>query len=187
MLDGKKIRDSVLLRCRIPQELQLTEALYAEAFPPAEQRALADRERQLQLGIAHYYRLERQGAPIGLLHLWHLSNCLFIEHLALAPSERNRGLGGEILRTLLQQSTAPCLLEVEPHDGAMASRRIGFYERLGFSILLDDYLQPSYAGPEGEPLPLYLMGCGGTALQTKARDFANSIHRQVYGVTLSAR
>lgn len=181
MLDDIQLGDTNLRRCRNTEELLLTESLYSQAFPPEERRSLQERAHLLNKGSTLYYRVERKNQPIGLLHAWQLENCLFIEHLAIDPTERNHGLGSRIISSITHQTSKPCLLEVEPHDGAIASRRIAFYERLGFSILEKDYLQPAYEGSNGQSLPLYLMGKGSSGNPNEAALFTETIHREVYG------
>ena len=51
------------------------------------------------------------------------------------------------------------LLEVEPAETEMATRRIHYYERNGYRILDRNYLQPPYV-KGGKDFPLWVMGNG---------------------------
>ena len=63
----------------------------------------------------------------------------------------------------------------------MSIRRIGFYQRCGFSLCEKDYFQPSYR-KGGEGLPLYLMFAGADSIDADFEAIRDRIHREVYGV-----
>ncbi len=61
---------------------------------------------------------------------------------------------------MLNMSTKPPVLEVEPPADEMSERRIGFYERLGLSLRVDyEYIQPAYS-EDRKALPMRLMTFG---------------------------
>ena len=72
------------------------------------------------------------------------------------------------------------LLEVELPEEELSRRRIGFYERCGFTLHPYEYLQPPYHA-EGEPFPLRIMTSGTNSFTQedfqKCRDL---IYRHVY-------
>ena len=79
----------------------------------------------------------------------------------------------------IKDSGLPLILEVElPGANDMASRRIGFYERCGFTAHHDvDYIQPAYA-PGLPSIPLLLMS---TAPIPEPDRTISDLHRIVYG------
>ena len=127
--------------------------LYESAFPHEERRALADHA----LAMAHephfvcLHLRDSQGF-VGILFYWVLSQCVYVEHLAIAPARRGQGLGKAALK-LLQQHELPIILEIEPVTDAATARRLRFYEGAGFHRLAAVHYQLPYH--RGEP-PLRL-------------------------------
>ncbi len=114
----------------------------------------------------------------ALLCYWHFDSFIYIEYLATNPSQRNGGMGTRLMQEFLASVEVPVVLEVEPPESELTRRRVGFYERLGFRLLPDDYVQPSYGVVPG--LPLRLMIQGEQTLPTS--EIISTIHREVYGV-----
>ena len=56
------------------------------------------------------------------------------EHFAVDPDERGGGYGGKALRLLCEELQTPVVLEVELPFDEMSRRRIGFYQRSGFTL-----------------------------------------------------
>ncbi|MFT8872885.1 MAG: GNAT family N-acetyltransferase [Sporolactobacillus sp.] len=93
----------------------------------------------------------------GFLAYWTFPDFSFIEHFAVAPEMRGRGIGTTMLRELTE-SAAEWLLEVEAYDNPNARRRIAFYERNGFILNAYGYNQPSLQPvSHSRPIPLQLM------------------------------
>lgn len=127
--------------------------LYESAFPHEERRALADHA----LAMAHeshfvcLHLRDSQGF-VGILFYWVFSQCVYVEHLAIASARRGQGLGKAALK-LLQQHELPVILEIEPVTDAATARRLRFYEGVGFHRLVAEHYQLPYH--RGEP-PLRL-------------------------------
>ena len=76
-----------------------------------------------------------EGAQVqGLLMLWNLEGMVFLENFAVSPSLRGQGMGAKMLEYVWDRWNKPMLLEVEPPEGQMQRRRIGFYEHNGFKM-----------------------------------------------------
>ena len=73
----------------------------------------------------------------------------------------------------------PMLLEVEPPEGDMQRRRIGFYERNGFCLHAYPYQMPCLHG-DGPALPLLLMSRPAPLTDQEARQAAERLYREVY-------
>ena len=87
---------------------------------------------------------------------------------------------------LLNISPAPVVLEVEPPNDPVAMRRIGFYERHGFTVNADyPYFQPALT-PGGSPIPLHLLTTGGARTPAELRAIETLVHTRVYGKTPAA-
>lgn len=148
--------------------------LYESAFPHEERRALANHA----LAMAHephfvcLHLRDSQGF-VGILFYWVFSQCVYVEHLAIAPARRGQGLGKAALK-LLQQHELPVILEIEPMTDAATARRLRFYEGVGFYRLVAVHYQLPYH--RGEPplrleLLSYPLPAGEALLASFEEDF----------------
>ena len=149
------------------------------SFPEDEFRT---REGQLALFDDPAYRVYALRMEVGvgaLCAAWTLNERLFIEHLAVDPARRNGGLGGRFLDEVIAEAKRPAVLEVEPPEDDISRRRIGFYQRHGFSLNDYDYLQlPLRAGQS--PKPLLIMTTGGAISRAEFEALRNEIYARVY-------
>ena len=155
------------------------------SFPPSERRPLASLEDKMKHD--NRFRVEvvtekskSSDVFIGLLCWWHFDAFCYVEYLAVSESLRGRNKGSQIMADLQQRVSLPIVLEVEPPEDDMTRRRIAFYERLGFKLLPDDYMQPSYGTVPGLPLRLMVWPHLPEAWSVDA--VARTLHREVYGV-----
>ncbi len=117
--------------------------LMQKSFPPVEFRTY---EEELALFHCPNYTvlgIGEEGAMQAFIAEWVLSEVHFIEHFAVNPDIRGKGLGTRIMREYLKHRKTPVVLEVEATGSQIAKRRIGFYKRLGFGLSKIEYLQPS--------------------------------------------
>src|SRR5512135_774110 len=117
--------------------------IYESSFPPDERRSL---ERQLPLFQNKRYSLlaaVEGGRVLGFISAWELEGFSFIEHIAISEAERGRGAGTWIMKEFLS-GRMMAILEVEPPRVPLQKRRVAFYERLGFRLNGQDYIQPPY-------------------------------------------
>ncbi len=113
------------------------------SFPPAEYRTY---EEELALFERPYYRVlvvEENGTIQAFIAEWALSEVHYVEHFAVNPVTRGKGLGTKVMREYLKQAKASVIIEVEAEETLIASRRIAFYERLGFVQSNIKYIQPN--------------------------------------------
>lgn len=160
---------------------QLVKTLYHDSFPADERRDWAEFRAfagnpESRFAIMGIYVGERM---VGFISYWQFDGFRYVEHFATDPSLRGAGIGGEAIRLFAADGEDPVVLEVEPpSDGEMARRRIGFYERQGFTLHAEfEYIQPPYS-PDKSELPLLLMTAGGEVDLPYA---TRQIHRAVYG------
>jgi hypothetical protein len=97
----------------------------------------------------------------------------------LAQHERNKGYGEKVLKHITQSVELPIILEVEMPDDETSKRRIGFYERCGFVLHTNPYIQPPYRAKD-EPLPMYLMTYGKLDMEKKYQQIKERIYQEVY-------
>ena len=119
-------------------------ALYEDAFPAVERRALPYHLETLECVDFRFELILCGGEPIGFFGWWELDSFRYVEHFATSPEVRGRGYGEAALREFVQESDKMVILEVELPAEEMARRRIGFYERLGFCTNPHPYAHPSY-------------------------------------------
>lgn len=88
-----------------------------------------------QFTEAAFDLIVRDGDPIGRLYVDRRSDEIRIIDIALMPEQRNAGLGGALLRALLEEgarSGKPVRIHVEKFNRAMT-----LYQRLGFVPIHD--------------------------------------------------
>lgn len=132
-------------------------SLYESAFPLNERKPREVQLRAMQSPDYFACVFREADQPVGLLGHWVRPEFIYLEHVAIAPSLRSRGIGARILRALLATADRPVLLEADPPETEIATRRIGFYERLDFVQNPHiRHIQPPYR-PETGPVPLELL------------------------------
>lgn len=144
-----------------------------EYRPYAAQRALLDRPEYA------IYGMKEGSSIVGFAAVWELEDWLFLEHLAVDPECRNKGIGGQLLGFFTGKR---CCLEVEPPENALTRRRVGFYQRNGFFLNDYPYVQPSL-GFGRSPVPLCIMTSGWTILPKEFTELKELLYSRVYGQT----
>ena len=79
---------------------------------------------------AHFDLIELDGRPIGRLYLDQRHDEIRVIDISLLPEHRGRGIGGELMKSVLQQGIEaglPVTIHVEQYNPAMR-----LYQRLGF-------------------------------------------------------
>ena len=157
-----------------------------ESFPRDEyrdksaQRALLDRSR-----YALYVEEDGNGAPGAFISVWRFDGFTYIEHFAVKADMRSTGIGGRMLTGLEQaerDAGRRLCLEVEPPCGDMQKRRIGFYERNGFSLNFYPYEQPAFSENK-KPVPLLIMSTCGTLTEEEFCSVRALLYKEVYNKT----
>lgn len=131
--------------------------LYEESFPVSERRTLADHLRAMSDSRFHC-RIVRDADEVwGLLFHWRWGRMVFIEHIAVNPSARGRGIGSRMLHGFLEaHPDSQTVLEIDPPVDDVSRRRLEFYRRAGFCQTGFSYVHPSYR-LDGHPHPLVLL------------------------------
>ena len=159
------------------------EALMEQAFPPeerrprTEQREYADHNPLFRPNV-----LVEDGQFAGLLNYWQLEGFIYAEHLATLPALRGGGLGRRIMEEFIRQAQGPIVLEVEPPTDELKQRRIGFYQRCGFTLWERPYIQPPYSD-QLPSIPLRLMAHGHIEENQDFDRICRAIYTSVYGCT----
>ncbi len=85
---------------------------------------------------ARFDIIEQEETPVGRLYVHRLHDEIRVIDIALLPEHRGRGLGGGLLRALLEEAAAvgkPVYIYVEQFNPAMR-----LYQRLGFVAITDE-------------------------------------------------
>lgn len=141
-----------------PEDYRVQEiySSYCKTFSEDERR---DWEKLISLFSnpkAKIISVLHESKNIGYLILWELSNYTFVEHFEVFEEFRNQKLGSYITKYLFENNPR-IILEIEPeHWGENAARRYDFYQRNGFRLIDEMYVQPSY-GQGKKPLDLWLL------------------------------
>ena len=170
---------------------RLSEADFDQVFSlmersfPADERRDYNGQRKLLAEPAYTLYTKRSPEDTGLqafLALWEMDDMAYIEHFAVDPGCRNGGLGGRTLQEVIALSGKRIVLEVELPETELARRRIGFYERNGFTYNDHFYMQPPMA--EGRnAIPLRLMTTGGPLDEAEFSRLRGLLYKKVYGVS----
>lgn len=121
------------------------------------------------------------GEFCGFITWWDFGGFVYGEHFAMLPECRGAGIGGEVIDRFVADAGKPVVLEVELPTNDMARRRIGFYERHGFTLCDAEYAQPPYdAG--GECVPMRLMSHGMPLDAETFERVRDTLYAEVYGV-----
>lgn len=181
-------------RIRTSQEIFYSDAerIFTDSFPLCERRPLvslhrlmADEERFCFVAVLTDEIAGPGGTVAGILVYWDFSDFLYVEYLATRSDLRGRSLGRKIMEKLFAEISLPVVLEAEPAEDGLTTRRIRFYERLGFTVEPDAYHQPSYGIVPGIPLKILRRGgsCGDhKEKHIPTQDIIRILHREVYGV-----
>lgn len=98
-----------------------------------------------------------EGDVVGFLSFWVLDNLNFIEHIAVRPDLKGRGVGSCLVNKYLykydQQLT---VLEVEIPSNEVGIKRIEFYKKLKFNLNMYYYNSPTLC-PGTPSIPMYIM------------------------------
>lgn len=115
----------------------------------------------------------------AFIAVWKFDSFVFIEHFAVNPIYRNKGIGSEFLRELVHMLGEMVCLEVEPPNNETASRRIGFYERNNFCLNKYPYTQPPISTGRN-PVPLMIMTYGRHINNMEFAKMKETLFTQVY-------
>lgn len=157
------------------------EELMHTAFPQEERRDSAQQRQYSDSNPLFCSNIIREDdKPIGMISYWKMGDFFYIEHFAIDPTLRNGGYGKRVLEAIKQKLQGPIVLEVEEPTDEMSTRRINFYQRLGFTLYEKPYMQPPYRrGDSG--LPMLLMTFGDMDMERKFNEVKSILYKMVYG------
>lgn len=161
-------------------EFETAWGIYNVAFADFECRSRLEQTWVMREPNYRFSAVMHEGSVVGVLACWKLSGFCFVEHVAIAPAYRSKGIGQQTFKLLIRHLARPVVVDVEPFGSKrLASRRVAFYARLGFNYCASPVTLPPYAGKTTKPSnlmawPVVLDGAGRERV-------VETIRREVYG------
>lgn len=121
------------------------------------------------------------GQVQGFAALWDLETYAYLEHLAIDPQLRGRGLGTQVLRDLASSLKKRLCLEVEAPEDGPRKKRIDFYKKSGLSLNPYSFIQPPLARGKS-PLTYLIMSSGGQLNKEGFVNFRKEVYKEVHGL-----
>lgn len=160
-------------------------AIMEASFPVSEMRTYSGQKSLLDHPNYHIYtELDAEGRTLAFLAAWEFPELRFVEHIAVNPEIRGGGIGKKLMNAYISRSDKPVLLEVEPPEGTLEQRRIGFYERLGFQLNPFSYVQPPLREGQAD-LPLMIMTYPQAVTRQEFERFRAILYTEVYQIPAS--
>ena len=161
------------------EELESIRGLYCEAFPPEERREFDDLNQLVLKGECIINQIKTTDDKVaGICVYWIFDEFVYVEHFAVFPELRGRGIGEGTL-SVLREKFKVLILETEPPINEISQRRIKFYQRNGFHLLNLHYIQPSY-GKNKPKVELKLMCTNSHIPQEMLNNYIIQIKEKVY-------
>ena len=161
-------------------DLALLENLYEQSFPVEERRPWQLIANPAKKDCPKLFAILADGHIAGMLTLWTFEHFAYIEHLAINPDLRGKGVGSEAIKELIAKvGMKPIVVEIEPPTEPLpdTQRRLDFYTKLGFQAIATDYIQPPYAAT----LPSVPMHLLATAI-LPVGSTTTTLYKEVYGL-----
>ena len=124
--------------------LDKAKTLYENSFPFEEKRSEAEQARVMENPL---YKMSfiSENQFEGIMYYWETADFLYLEHLAVVPELRSKGIASQALSILKRKSAdKPIILEIDPPVDDVSKRRLAFYNRNGFVMNEHKHIQPKY-------------------------------------------
>ena len=141
-----------------PEDFRTVEiySSYCTTFPECERRSDAQFQDLFFRSDVKVYSVLDDLKTVGYIIIWELSAGVFVEHFEIFSEFRSQKYGSEIISKLFRDYSN-IILEAEPENlNEDSKRRIAFYQKNGFAVIDENYIQPSY-GEGKESLNLWLL------------------------------
>jgi len=153
--------------------------LMEQSFDPCEFRTYQKAKELLKDSRYQVYVMKEKETLQAFLAEWKFDEINFVEHLAVNPSIRGKGLGSKVMKNYLEEMDQPVILEVEDKQSLLAKKRIEFYKKLGFGLSDITYVQPSLQEVKDE-VELRLMHYPSDISKRELIEFKQELFEKVY-------
>ncbi len=117
---------------QVRKEIQ---AIYEASFPENERVSFSHLLKQARHRNAYFYYALHHHKKVGLIYLIEYQDIVFIFYLAIKEEYRGRGLGSQILKTVLNHYPYHrIILNIEAGDDEEQVKRRAFYLKNGFEL-----------------------------------------------------
>jgi GNAT superfamily N-acetyltransferase len=125
--------------------------IYRYSFPIYEQRTFEHQQTAFKSPLYHLDVCVEEGVVIGFIAYWIFPDYAYVEHYAMAKEARGQGYGTKILGDFLRRMAGRIVvLEIDPVIDEVSTRRLEFYQRLGFQESPFRHTCPKYQPDEQE-------------------------------------
>jgi len=90
-------------------------------------------EREIAGGV-DFWGYEEDGELVGVMGIQDIGDVTLIRHAYVRTSKRNQGIGGKLLKFLVNKTNKPVLMGT----WAAASWAVNFYEKHGFKLVMPE-------------------------------------------------
>ncbi|MBU1975243.1 MAG: GNAT family N-acetyltransferase [Nanoarchaeota archaeon] len=163
------------------QEFKEAWEIYRSSFPDDERRTLELQRELIKSKQYNFFMVTKDEVLVAIISDWDFGDFLFVEHLAVKEGLRGKGIGIELLKEYLSKNKRKIILEVERPETEIATKRIKFYEKIGFKLNDFDYIQPYY-GKGKNPVPMFLMTYPKKISESEFSTIREELHIIVYGL-----
>ena len=150
------------------------------SFPQNEYQTFENQKKLLDNPNYHLLaKDDENGNLTAFMAYWDLPEFSFIEHLAVNPNCRGMGLGSKIITEFIKSYNKTIVLEIEvPHD-EISTKRLRFYEKLGFALNTNEYYQLPLR-ENSTPMKMYLMSYPQKLSDTDFDKIKHNIYKYIY-------
>jgi len=153
--------------------------IYQYSFPAYEKRTPEHQVTAFKSNIYHMDAYIEEGRVIGFIGYWIFPDYAYIEHYAMSREMRGKGYGSKILKDFLQRMEGKIVvLEIDPVVDEVSTRRLHFYQNLGFQESPFRHQCPSYQPDEVEG-ELWVLTYPTTVCCDFYDKFYNDLHQVV--------
>ncbi len=151
--------------------------LYEKSFPEEEKRSLNQHIKAIEDHRFHPCAyISEQEEVKAICFYWCFFEFIYLEHLAVDPNLRNRGIGSKIIKDL-QLENRYIILEIEPPINKISKQRLAFYERNNFKRTGYAFRQLKYK-PSNDDVCLELL-CNRLMDKHLFEIFQNTIYQEL--------
>lgn len=147
--------------------------IYSMSFPIYEQR---DREQQIKAFNNEHYKLLcliKDDLLLSFISCWDFDQYVYIEHLAVDKGYRGQNVGATTLSSFIDLVGKTIILEIDPIIDEISSKRLKFYQKIGFNKNEYKHTHPSY-NKKYKPHELLILNTGETLLSENLYDTFNT-------------
>lgn len=151
--------------------------IYGVSFPIFEQRTEAQQEDAFSDSRYHLdcYISRDTDLLLGFIAYWRFDSYTYVEHFAIHPNCRGKGMGGLILKNLIEQESGRVLLEIDPVADDISAARLRFYQSYGFVENQFAHIHPAYRS-EYPDHSLVVLSTDGKMTDSEYEEFASDLN-----------